>query len=60
MELTPYDVLSIYLLILVKISKNNVYLDSLPKKFDCPITWSADDLRVNLPSNKKNGIIRFQ
>ena len=46
-QLTPYDVLAIYLLIMVKSCPNDVYIQSLPRKFDCPITWNLDDLRVN-------------
>ena len=54
MELTPYDVLSIYLLVLSKISKNNPYVNSLQKSFDCPITWSLEELRVNRKCLNKN------
>ena len=45
-QLTPYDVLAIYLLFLLKSSPADEYVQSLPKKFDCPLTWRLENLRV--------------
>ena len=44
MTLTPIDLLALYLL--YRRDQMPAYIDSLPKSFDCPLAWYADEVQV--------------
>ena len=43
-KLTPYDILSIY--ILIHEPDLETYIESLPDSIDCPLTWMFKDIQV--------------
>ena len=43
-KFTPYDILSIYLLI--HEADLEAYIESLPDTIDCPLTWMVKDIQV--------------
>ena len=44
-KFTPYDILSIYLLI--HEADLEAYIESLPDTIDCPLTWMFKDIQVS-------------